>query len=171
MSISLKYSFKEEEGYKSILKCRDKNMFRREVAEQFSRPRSNLTCCGSSSDSTAKCSGEENRMMQEEQRRRRRQSGGGLKGRDLSELDCMLIEVTCIKWNLIGTDTGSLTDRHDADGLNERGRGARERENASKTDVTQRCIFTRHTPRGSYYSASTINHKPTSLGAFQKMFV
>lgn len=29
----------------------------------------------------------------------------------------MLIEVTCIKWNLIGTDTGSLTDRHDADGL------------------------------------------------------
>lgn len=42
---------------------------------------------------------------------------GGLKGRDLSGLDCVLIEVTCIKWNLIGTDTGSLTDRHDADGL------------------------------------------------------
>lgn len=40
----------------------------------------------------------------------------GLKGRDLSGLDCVLIEVTCIKWNLIGTDTGSLTDRHDADG-------------------------------------------------------
>lgn len=37
----------------------------------------------------------------------------------------MLIEVTCIKWNLIGTDTGSLTDRHDADGLEERGRGAK----------------------------------------------
>lgn len=33
----------------------------------------------------------------------------------------MLIEVTCIKWNLIGTDTGSLTDRHDADGLREGG--------------------------------------------------
>lgn len=65
-------------------------------------------------------------MMQEEWRR---QSGGRLKGRDLSELDCMLIEVTCIKWNLIGTDTGSLTDRHDADGLKERGRGAkREKE-------------------------------------------
>lgn len=43
--------------------------------------------------------------------------GEGLKGRDLSGLDCVLIEVTCIKWNLIGTDTGSLTDRHDADGL------------------------------------------------------
>lgn len=42
---------------------------------------------------------------------------GGLKGRDLSGLDCVLIEVTCIKWNLIGTDTGSLTDRHDADGF------------------------------------------------------
>lgn len=42
---------------------------------------------------------------------------GGLKGRDLSGLDCVLMEVTCIKWNLIGTDTGSLTDRHDADGL------------------------------------------------------
>lgn len=48
---------------------------------------------------------------------------GGLKGRDLSGLDCVLIEVTCIKWNLIGTDTGSLTDRHDADGL----RGGKER--------------------------------------------
>lgn len=47
--------------------------------------------------------------------------GGGLKGRDLSGLDCVLIEVTCIKWNLIGTDTGSLTDRHDADGLGGRG--------------------------------------------------
>lgn len=45
---------------------------------------------------------------------------GRLKGCDLSELDCVLIEVTCIKWNLIGTDTGSLTDRHDADGLRER---------------------------------------------------
>lgn len=77
------------------------------------------------SDTPAKCSGEENRMMQEEWWR---QSGGRLKGRDLSELDCMLIEVTCIKWNLIGTDTGSLTDRHDADGLKERGRGARESE-------------------------------------------
>lgn len=53
---------------------------------------------------------------------------GGLKGRDLSGLDCVLIEVTCIKWNLIGTDTGSLTDRHDADGLRGRRRkgGARE---------------------------------------------
>lgn len=43
----------------------------------------------------------------------------------------MLIEVTCIKWNLIGTDTGSLTDRHDADGLRggERGsEGDRERK-------------------------------------------
>lgn len=49
---------------------------------------------------------------------------GGLKGRDLSGLDCVLIEVTCIKWNLIGTDTGSLTDRHDADGL----RGGRKGE-------------------------------------------
>lgn len=48
--------------------------------------------------------------------------GEGLKGRDLSGLDCVLIEVTCIKWNLIGTDTGSLTDRHDADGL----RGGRD---------------------------------------------
>lgn len=38
----------------------------------------------------------------------------------------MLIEVTCIKWNLIGTDTGSLTDRHDADGL--RGEGERGSE-------------------------------------------
>lgn len=45
------------------------------------------------------------------------EAGGELKGRDLSGLDCVLIEVTCIKWNLIGTDTGSLTDRHDADGL------------------------------------------------------
>lgn len=58
---------------------------------------------------------------------------GGLKGRDLSGLDCVLIEVTCIKWNLIGTDTGSLTDRHDADGLRgeaEKGgsEGDRERE-------------------------------------------
>lgn len=35
----------------------------------------------------------------------------------------MLIEVTCIKWNLIGTDTGSLTDRHDADGLRGEGGG------------------------------------------------
>lgn len=54
--------------------------------------------------------------------------GEGLKGRDLSGLDCVLIEVTCIKWNLIGTDTGSLTDRHDADGLRggERDRGGRE---------------------------------------------
>lgn len=50
----------------------------------------------------------------------------GLKGRDLSGLDCVLIEVTCIKWNLIGTDTGSLTDRHDADGL--RGGERRGRE-------------------------------------------
>lgn len=38
----------------------------------------------------------------------------------------MLIEVTCIKWNLIGTDTGSLTDRHDADGLRGRERGSKE---------------------------------------------
>lgn len=61
--------------------------------------------------------------------------GEGLKGRDLSGLDCVLIEVTCIKWNLIGTDTGSLTDRHDADGLRgggtgeggRRGRGGRRR--------------------------------------------
>lgn len=59
---------------------------------------------------------------------------GGLKGRDLSGLDCVLIEVTCIKWNLIGTDTGSLTDRHDADGLRggrkggSEGRGRKERE-------------------------------------------
>lgn len=52
--------------------------------------------------------------------------GGGLKGRDLSGLDCVLIEVTCIKWNLIGTDTGSLTDRHDADGLKERTERVRE---------------------------------------------
>ena len=60
---------------------------------------------------------------------------GGLKGRDLSGLDCVLMEVMCIKWNLIGTDTGSLTDRHDADGLRERegergrggGRGGREK--------------------------------------------
>ena len=36
----------------------------------------------------------------------------------------MLIEVTCIKWNLIGTDTGSLTDRHDADGLRRGERGS-----------------------------------------------
>lgn len=48
---------------------------------------------------------------------------GGLKGGDLSGLDCVLIEVTCIKWNLIGTDTGSLTDRHDADGLGGGGQG------------------------------------------------
>lgn len=46
-----------------------------------------------------------------------REAEGEVKGRDLSGLDCVLIEVTCIKWNLIGTDTGSLTDRHDADGL------------------------------------------------------
>lgn len=52
--------------------------------------------------------------------------GGGLKGRDLSGLDCVLIEVTCIKWNLIGTDTGSLTDRHDADGLRGKGGGGME---------------------------------------------
>lgn len=38
----------------------------------------------------------------------------------------MLIEVTCIKWNLIGTDTGSLTDRHDADGLRGEKGGVRE---------------------------------------------
>lgn len=71
---------------------------------------------------------------------------GGLKGRDLSGLDCVLIEVTCIKWNLIGTDTGSLTDRHDADGLRrggergseggrewrQRGSAIEERENSSK---------------------------------------
>lgn len=38
----------------------------------------------------------------------------------------MLIEVTCIKWNLIGTDTGSLTDRHDADGLRGGKGGVRE---------------------------------------------
>lgn len=85
------------------------------------------------SDSTARRSGEENRMMQEEQRQRWRQSGGRLKGRDLSELDCMLIEVTCIKWNLIGTDTGSLTDRHDADGLKEGG----EQEKAKKREGKQ----------------------------------
>lgn len=48
---------------------------------------------------------------------RGRERRGGCKGGDLSGLDCVLIEVTCIKWNLIGTDTGSLTDRHDADGL------------------------------------------------------
>lgn len=53
---------------------------------------------------------------------------GGLKGCDLSGLDCVLIEVTCIKWNLIGTDTGSLTDRHDADGLRGGGRGERGRQ-------------------------------------------
>lgn len=53
---------------------------------------------------------------------------GGLKGRDLSGLDCVLIEVTCIKWNLIGTDTGSLTDRHDADGLRRGERGSGERK-------------------------------------------
>lgn len=52
--------------------------------------------------------------------------GEGLKGRDLSGLDCVLIEVTCIKWNLIGTDTGSLTDRHDADGLRGGERWGRE---------------------------------------------
>lgn len=50
---------------------------------------------------------------------------GGLEGGDLSGLDCVLIEVTCIKWNLIGTDTGSLTDRHDADGLGGGGQGGR----------------------------------------------
>lgn len=54
------------------------------------------------------------------------EGGGGLKGRDLSGLDCVLIEVTCIKWNLIGTDTGSLTDRHDADGLRGEDEGMRE---------------------------------------------
>lgn len=49
----------------------------------------------------------------------------------------MLIEVTCIKWNLIGTDTGSLTDRHDADGLRERGGGGvseRKRERTQERD-------------------------------------
>lgn len=55
--------------------------------------------------------------------RQRQRRGGGLKGGDLSGLDCVLIEVTCIKWNLIGTDTGSLTDRHDADGLGGGGQG------------------------------------------------
>lgn len=65
---------------------------------------------------------------------------GGLKGRDLSGLDCVLIEVTCIKWNLIGTDTGSLTDRHDADGLRrgERGsEGDRERKREGERRVVQ----------------------------------
>lgn len=44
----------------------------------------------------------------------------------------MLIEVTCIKWNLIGTDTGSLTDRHDADGLRGEGGGVGARETAEE---------------------------------------
>lgn len=58
----------------------------------------------------------------------------------------MLIEVTCIKWNLIGTDTGSLTDRHDADGLRggekggvrETGKGRENgRENGSAVEERQ----------------------------------
>lgn len=67
----------------------------------------------------------------------RRGRKGGLKGRDLSGLDCVLIEVTCIKWNLIGTDTGSLTDRHDADGLSGGERGS-ERDGEGKRDWRQR---------------------------------
>lgn len=61
----------------------------------------------------------------------------------------MLIEVTCIKWNLIGTDTGSLTDRHDADGLRggkggaretgkERGNAERRGETCSRREAAQR---------------------------------
>lgn len=67
----------------------------------------------------------------------RRGRKGGLKGRDLSGLDCVLIEVTCIKWNLIGTDTGSLTDRHDADGLSGGERGS-EGDREGKRDWRQR---------------------------------
>lgn len=68
---------------------------------------------------------------------------GGLKGRDLSGLDCVLIEVTCIKWNLIGTDTGSLTDRHDADGLwgeekGSEGDRGRKREEERERSVVQK---------------------------------
>lgn len=66
------------------------------------------------------------------------EAGGGLKGRDLSGLDCVLIEVTCIKWNLIGTDTGSLTDRHDADGLG--GGGGRNRERRRRGEAERRPI-------------------------------
>lgn len=66
--------------------------------------------------------------------------GGGLKGRDLSGLDCVLIEVTCIKWNLIGTDTGSLTDRHDADGLRgeEGGGTGKEKKRRGRTATSKR---------------------------------
>lgn len=96
---------------------------------------------------------------------------GGLKGRDLSGLDCVLIEVTCIKWNLIGTDTGSLTDRHDADGLRggERGsEGDRERKrewvvqsrrgrNRSKWN-TPFCYYT--WPNGKSFVTPDIKRKP-----------
>lgn len=64
--------------------------------------------------------------------------GEGLKGRDLSGLDCVLIEVTCIKWNLIGTDTGSLTDRHDADGLRGGERRGREGGRAGEEEEVRR---------------------------------
>lgn len=52
----------------------------------------------------------------------------------------MLIEVTCIKWNLIGTDTGSLTDRHDADGLRgeEREVQGTEKERRGRTVANKR---------------------------------
>ncbi len=101
---------------------------------------------------------------------------GGLKGRDLSGLDCVLIEVTCIKWNLIGTDTGSLTDRHDADGLGggekvgvretgrERGKG-REKVVQSRRGTTEQnetqpfCYCT--WPNGKSFVTPNIQIKPT----------
>lgn len=55
----------------------------------------------------------------------------------------MLIEVTCIKWNLIGTDTGSLTDRHDADGLRgeEGEEQGTEKERRGRTATNKRLLI------------------------------
>lgn len=50
------------------------------------------------------------------QNNKRGEAGEDPNGCDLSGFDCVLIEVRCIKRNVIETDTDILTDRQDTDG-------------------------------------------------------
>lgn len=77
----------------------------------------------------------------------------------------MLIEVTCIKWNLIGTDTGSLTDRHDADGL--RGVGKGERGSQGKEEGMGERMVVRS--RRSETEANETHHFATVHGQTQRV--